>query len=288
MANHPHTIPIASGVQWLAERYPVWLCDIWGVLHNGVAAYQTAYEALAIFRQQGGTVVLITNAPRPHDDVAQQILRLGITGAAYDESVTSGDVTRALIAECGDKPVFHLGPDKDRSIFAGLDTRLAAESQAGMVVCTGLFDDLTETPRDYEGQLRAMNRRKLPMICANPDVVVERGSQLCYCAGAIGQAYEALGGKVAYAGKPHAPIYAAALARVAAMQGRPIALDSVLAIGDGMETDILGAHQFGIAALFVASGIHLGAGEGLNEASLVRLFGGRRERPVGAIAQLAW
>ncbi len=282
------SIPILSGVGDLAARFPVWLCDIWGVLHNGEVAFAPAAAALETFRSAGGTVVLITNAPRPHDDVARQIARLGITRAAYDAIVTSGDVTRELIADYAGRNLLHLGADQDRTIYDGLEARLTGETDAVAVVCTGLIDDLAETPETYAPQLRRLHARGLPMICANPDIVVERGAQLCYCAGAIGQAYAALGGVVAYAGKPHAPIYTAAIAKARASRGKPTAMRDVLAIGDGMNTDILGAHRHGVDMLFVASGIHLEAGEGLHAATLARLFAGRPERPVGAIAGLTW
>ena len=281
-------IPIVDGTRQLAKRYPVWLCDIWGVLHNGVKAYPVAADALIQFRKNGGTVILITNAPRPHDDVERQLAGLGIGRQAHDAIVTSGDVTRRLIADYAASPLYHLGPDRDRSIFSGLEARLGPLDEATAVVCTGLMDDLTETPESYRVPLGRMRKHALPMICANPDIVVERGAALCYCAGALGQAYEALGGNVSYAGKPHAPIYEAALARATEIAGKPVDKSGVLAIGDGLLTDILGASRFGIDPLFVASGIHLSAGEGLNEKSLARLFPSQGPQPVAAIAQLAW
>jgi HAD superfamily hydrolase (TIGR01459 family) len=282
------TTPILSGARGLSVRYPVWLCDIWGVLHDGVVAFAPAVEALTQFRRAGGLVILITNAPRPFGDVARQIEGLEIGTAAYDAIVTSGDVTRDLIAAYAGKRLLHIGADKDRSIFARLDVRLVPAGHAEAVVCTGLVDDTHETPAAYATQLAELRTRDLPMICANPDVVIMRGADLCYCAGALGEAYEKLGGTVAYAGKPHAPIYQAALARAEAIRGYPVEARQVLAIGDGMNTDILGAHRYGLDMLYVASGIHLEAGEGLTPASVARLFKDRPERPVGALAELAW
>ena len=281
-------IPILDRLSGLAGRYPVWLCDIWGVLHNGEVAYPEASEALCEFRKAGGTVILITNAPRPLDDVERQITSLGVAPAAYDSIVTSGDVTRALIDQVAGRGVYHLGPERDRSLFEGLAVRLVGLETATAVVCSGLFDDLVETPDDYSELLAAMRAKSLPMICANPDIIVERGSSLSYCAGALGAEYEKMGGKVAYAGKPKAPIYAAALSRVALLRGAPPNLHDVLAIGDGLKTDILGAHDFGIDALFVASGIHLDAGVGLTETSLRKLFENHPSRPVAAIERLTW
>ena len=282
------SIPTIDGARSLAGRYPVWLCDIWGVLHNGVAAYPAASAALVAFRGAGGTAILITNAPRPCDDVKRQIANLGVSAEAHDAIVTSGDVTRALIVDYGKRPLFHLGPERDSSLFAGTGARLTGIDGAEAVVCTGLIDDVTETPDSYKDQLAAMRERNLPMICANPDIVVERGAAICYCAGAIGQAYEAMGGHVAYAGKPHAPIYEAAMARAAQVRGAAISKRDVLAIGDGLHTDILGARRFGIDALFVASGIHLSPSEGLNERTLAKLFSGQGPHPIAATAHLAW
>lgn len=277
-------IPIIESVRDFARHYPVWLCDIWGVLHNGVAAYPEASRALSAFRREGGTVVLVTNAPRPHGSVADQIAGLGVPADAYDAIVTSGDVTRHLIAVEADagRPLLHLGPERDLPLFEGLPVRLAGLEEAEAVVCSGLIDDETEGPEDYRTILAAMREKSLPMICANPDIVVERGASISYCAGALGAAYEAIGGKVAYAGKPKTPIYVAALAAAGNPDKR-----KVLAIGDGIKTDILGAADFGIASLFVASAIHMDAGAALSAEELAKLFAGARA-PIAAIQRLMW
>ena len=197
----------------LAGDYDVVLCDVWGVVHNGVAAAADAGDALARFRARGGTVVLITNAPRPGERVARLTLdRLGVPRAAYDGIVSSGDVTRALIAARAGARVFHIGPERDLALFEGLDAPKAALEHADYVVCTGLYDDTVETPHDYRDVIARMRARSLPMICANPDEVVERGDKLVYCAGAIADPYAAAGGEVIYAGKPYRPIYDQALA----------------------------------------------------------------------------
>ena len=151
------------------------LCDVWGVVHNGVAATPESCDALMRFRSQGGTVILITNAPRPGDVVMQFIDRLKVPRAAYDGIVSSGDVTRAEMAERTGKSVFHIGPARDLPIFEGLDLRIAPVESADYVVCSGLFDDTVETPQDYQGLIETMHGRGLLMICANPDIVVERG-----------------------------------------------------------------------------------------------------------------
>jgi HAD superfamily hydrolase (TIGR01459 family) len=282
------TVPIIASVRDFRERYPIWLCDIWGVLHNGVAAYPEASKALQQFRATGGTVILVTNAPRPNMAIAEQIAKLGVPANAYDAIVTSGDVTRTLIAAEARHGIYHLGPAHDRVLFEGLGVRLCDQEEAGAVVCTGLFDDRTETPETYRPMLARLGEKSLPMICANPDIVVERGSEICYCAGAIGQAYEQAGGKVAYAGKPKAPIYSAAVSAAVRLCGRTVDKRELLAIGDGLRTDMLGAFDFGIDALFVASGIHLDPAAGLTQAGITELFAVSSSRPVAAIARLAW
>lgn len=241
----------------LAGRYDLLLCDVWGVIHNGEVAFPQACDALARFRAGGGTVCLITNSPRPSDDVAVQLDALHVPRACYDAIVSSGDVTRAVIAERPGQRAFHLGPARDLPIFAGLDvTRVDAET-ADYMVCSGLFDDTSETPDDYTALLQKLRARNLFMLCANPDVMVERGETLIYCAGALADAYAAMGGEVLFAGKPHQPIYARSLERARTVRGGgKIVPERILAIGDSIRTDLTGAHAFGVDFLFVASAIH--------------------------------
>ena len=222
----------------LAVRYDVVLCDVWGVVHNSLVAFAEAGEALARFRARGGAVVLITNAPRPGAVVKRQLDRLGVPHAAYDAIVSSGDVTRRIIA-ARRGALYHLGPERDRPLFEGLAAAFAGAEDADFVVCTGLFNDEGETPEDYRPLLERLRARKLAMICANPDLVVARGTKLIYCAGALADLYTTLGGEVVYAGKPHRPIYEDALA-MAAARGCRAPLERVLAIGDSIRTDLAG------------------------------------------------
>jgi HAD superfamily hydrolase (TIGR01459 family) len=242
----------------LARDYDVLLCDVWGVIHNGVSAFPDAYGALQRARQGGATVMLLTNSPRPCDAVMLQIAGLGVPRDSYDGMVTSGDVTRAVIAERPGQSVFHLGPPRDLPVFAGLDLRLTDAETAAYVVCTGLFDDTRETPEDYRGLLAKLKARGLFMVCANPDVVVERGDQLVYCAGALADLYHDMGGDVLYAGKPYPPIYQRALAQAEALRIAKIPLQRVLAIGDSVRTDLKGAAMFGVDCVFIQAGIHAG------------------------------
>lgn len=239
------------------DRYDVLLCDVWGVLHNGVASFAPANAALQRAREAGLTVVLITNAPRRFDSVAAQIHALGVPEAAYDRIVTSGDVTRELIRKAP-RQLFHLGPDRDLTLYDGLDVELVEEREANGVVCTGFYDDETETPEDYAEMLTRFRSRDLPFICANPDIVVERGDRLIWCAGALARDYGQLGGRTLIAGKPHRPIYEAAIAAAGEARGAAVAHDRVLAIGDGMLTDVKGADLFGLDVLYISGGIHAG------------------------------
>jgi HAD superfamily hydrolase (TIGR01459 family) len=283
-------IPVIDGIKDVGSRYRAWLVDIWGVMHNGHRAYPRAVAATRTFRASGGSVVLLSNSPRPSPPAQQQLREFGVPDDAYDATVTSGDLTRHELAKRGSAPVFHLGPARDRSIFANLDVALVGEQEAELMVCSGLFDDVTETPDDYRELLAALAARKLPMICANPDHMVERGDTLIWCAGALAAVYEEQGGSVVYAGKPYAPIYALALEVIADLAGEEVGNDDILAIGDGIETDLAGAAAFGIDAVFVASGLHAPpAGEG-GEASLdlAELFARVKRRPLAAMRALTW
>jgi HAD superfamily hydrolase (TIGR01459 family) len=212
--------PIIPHFSALAPDYEVLLSDVWGVVHNGLAAFPHACDALMRARARGLTVVLITNAPRPSAVVARQLDKLHVPREAYDAIVSSGDVTRAVIESRPGQRLFHLGPERDRSMFSGFN--VAPLESANYVVCTGLDDDEVETPDDYRARLETMLARKLFMVCANPDVVVERGPQLVYCAGAIADLYATMGGEVLYAGKPYRPIYDMALDKAQAASGSAI------------------------------------------------------------------
>ena len=266
------TIPILTSIAALAPTADVWFVDIWGVIHNGERPYELSGAACRSFREQGGSVLLVTNAPRPRESVIAQLDRIGVDGAAYDDVVSSGDVSRSLIKAWADKRVFHIGPERDLATFEGLGAKPGASAgDADVAVCTGLFDDERETAADYAETLEVLKNRDTPMICANPDIKVERGGRIVYCAGAVARAYEDVGGQVSYAGKPFRPIYELALQRAAALRSAPIDKSRVLAIGDGISTDIAGADAFGIRSVYIASGVHVRIGETIADAS-ARLF----------------
>jgi HAD superfamily hydrolase (TIGR01459 family) len=288
------SIPLIDGLSALAGRYDAILCDIWGVLHNGHNAFRPASDALAAFRRGGGAVVLLTNAPRPSPPIREQALSFGVAAAAFDEIVSSGDVTIDLIAARGGAPVHHIGPERDLALFeaaalrTGAPAHLVGPDKAAYVLCTGLFDDSVETPDDYADSLAAFAARGVPFVCANPDLVVHRGAKLIYCAGALAQAYEALGGETVYAGKPYPSIYETALARIQALRGAAVSRARVLAIGDALRTDLAGAAAMGLDALFVADGIHRDElyGPGAAPDALERLFAPPAPRPIAAIRAL--
>jgi HAD superfamily hydrolase (TIGR01459 family) len=275
----------------LASNYDALLCDVWGVVHNGIVATAEATEALERFRQARGTVVLVSNAPRPGAEVMDLLDRLGVPRSTYDRIVTSGDVARAFIAKCPGTAILHIGPERDRPIFSTLDVDLAPIERAGYVLCTGLFDDETEAPEDYRGLLERMRSRDLLLLCANPDLVVERGDRLVYCAGAVAELYHALGGKVIYTGKPHGPIYDQALTAVAEARGAAPARERVLAIGDSVRTDLKGASAAGLDALFITAGIHadeLGDRSDPDLGRLALIFAQAGVAPRAVMRRLAW
>jgi HAD superfamily hydrolase (TIGR01459 family) len=275
----------------LAPLYDVVLSDVWGVVHNGVAALPEAGQALSRFREAGGTVVLISNAPRPGRNVVDLLDEFGVVREAYDGIVTSGDVTTNVIAGRPGQTVYHLGPERDRPMYAKLDVRFAPIESADYVVCSGLFNDETETAEDYRDLLGRMRARNLFMVCANPDIVVERGDRLVYCAGAIADLYRDMGGDVLYAGKPYRPIYDQALAAAEAVRGAATPFARVLAIGDSVRTDVTGAASLGVDCLFLTAGIHaeeLGGRETPDPAVLQKIFAGAGVMPKAVMRRLAW
>ena len=238
----------------LHADYDVVLCDVWGVLHNGVASFDTPKAALANARKAGKTVILLTNSPRLSLSVKDQLADFGVTAESFDAIVTSGDVTRTLVAE-GPRKLYYMGPQRDTDLYGDTGVERVGEAEAEGILCSGFEDDETETPEDYRDLLSRFAARDLPLICANPDLVVSRGNRLVPCAGALAALYSELGGKTRIAGKPYRPIYEAALAKARELRG-DVDVARVLAIGDGMPTDVRGAIDYGLDLLFVAEGIH--------------------------------
>src|SRR4051812_35008346 len=248
---------LISGLSEIAPGRDALICDVWGVVHDGQKHHPAAAEALTCFRQKHGPVVLLTNAPRVPAEVAIQCSSYGLPSDCYDAIVSSGGAAREELARrsaARTLPIHYIGPDRDLPMIQGLDIRRTDIAEAEVALAIGLRDDMTEAPDDYAGELLALAARSLTMLCANPDLVVHRGDRLLYCAGSLAQAYEGLGGRVIYYGKPHVPVYESALAALGARLGhRP---RQPLAVGDGLLTDIKGANAAGIETLFVADGVH--------------------------------
>jgi HAD superfamily hydrolase (TIGR01459 family) len=284
--SEPAPIPLVDSIGPLAEGTRAWLVDIWGVIHNGVRPFAEAVAACQRFRADGGIVVLVSNSPRPNTSVAAQLDGIGVARDAYDAIVTSGDVARTLVSRYAGQSVLHIGPERDLALFAGLDIVRVEPEAADVIVCTGLFNDEDETPADYTDILADCMAKGLTMICANPDIMVERGGRMIYCAGAIGEAYQAAGGKVVAAGKPFAPIYALTFETLEKLKAGISDKAGLLAIGDGINTDIAGAASAGVRSVFVASGVHVKGG--LDPAAIEALFPAGAPRPVAAMTTLAW
>ena len=275
---------VLSGLSDIAGDYDALICDVWGVVHDGVKPHWPAVEALRKFRATRGRVVLLSNAPRPAADIEKQFGVIGVPADCYDAIVTSGGAAREDLADRAKYrrlPMMHLGPPRDRNLYDGLNVELCGPAKASVVLVTGPYNDETETPEDYAELLSELRSHGLPVICANPDIVVPRGERLVYCAGALARAYEVIGGEVLYYGKPHLPIYKIAL-DAAGGPKRP------LVIGDGLETDIRGANRAGIDALFVAHGVHRKELGDMTPASLTALFAAKNVSARAAMEALAW
>lgn len=284
-----HAPAILNGLHQIAQDYDAALCDVWGVLHNGKTAHRPAVEALRRFRKERGPVILLSNAPRPVADVERQFAKLGVPQDCYDAILTSGVLAHQDLGRRARErtlEILHIGPERDRGVFAGLRISCVAADEAELVVCTGLFDDDTETPDDYRTSLGDLSRRKLPFLCVNPDTVVQRGGQLVWCAGALARLYEELGGACIYYGKPHRPIYDAACALAGKAAGR--ADLRALVLGDGLATDIRGANAAALDGVFIADGIHGEDVRELTPASLEKLCGEWGVSVVAGIRALVW
>ena len=282
-------IQILSGLHDIADDYDALVCDVWGVLHNGRMPFLAAADALRAFRERRGPVVLLSNAPRLVGTLINQFEHIGVPTDCFDAVVTSGVAARSELAARarGHKlAMFHLGPERDRDVFEGLDVESVSADEAEVVLCTGLFDDDHETPDDYAGRLAELKERSLTMLCANPDIVVQRGGQLVYCAGALAREYEKIGGEVIYFGKPHPAIYDLTLETMRKTCGRTVT--RVLAVGDGMATDLAGANAMGFDALFVAHGIHAAELGEMTHETLAQLFEKTGVRARAAMRELVW
>ncbi len=281
-----------DGLREIAREYDAILSDVWGVVHNGVTAHPSAVEALVAYRRQGGHVVLITNAPRPAAPIIEMLDGMGISREAYDAVVSSGGATRAILAEEYRGHTLHyVGPPLENdALFEGLDITLGPAEAASAIVVTDLDDD-DETPDMYEDRIRFWLSRNLPMLCANPDRVVEEGDRIIYCGGAIADLYEAHGGMVRMIGKPYRPIYTEALHQAEIATGRQLERSRILAIGDSVRTDAIGAAGAGLDLLFITGSIHAAELDAFGQpdpAAIEALLKPSDATVAGFMAKLSW
>lgn len=256
-------IRFIDGLSEIAGDYDALLCDAWGVIHNGRALLPGAADAMVRFREARGPIVILTNAPKPAEVIPPQLDALQLPRAAWDGIVTSGDSTRAEIERFLPEPAYRIGPPFDDPLFESMAIEFVGLEDAGFIVCTGLDDGFTEEPEQYRGKLGAAAERGLPMVCANPDIQVNWGGRLMWCAGALAEIFESFGGQVVYGGKPYPAIYRLAEAAVEKARVAGASPPRLLAVGDGLNTDILGANNAGIDALLIVGdgGLHVGASE---------------------------
>lgn len=284
--------PIISACGPLIKRYDVLFSDIWGVVHDGLTAIPAANATLPRFRAEGGTVILITNAPQPEERVAEILDERRVRRDAWDAIVSSGELALGHIRAQGYRSVHHIGPEsRSRPLLAKLPRPATDLADAEAIVCSGLIDDRRETAANYRPLLDQALARRLPFVCANPDLAVHVGADLLPCAGAIGALYAEMGGAVHWAGKPYAAAYDDALAKAAAIRGQVISRQRVLAIGDALRTDLAGAKAAGIDALFIATGIHRDEtmeGGAIVPAKLRALFAASAPPAIAAAVDLAW
>ncbi|MDA0355843.1 MAG: TIGR01459 family HAD-type hydrolase [Proteobacteria bacterium] len=254
----------------ISAQYDAVFCDLWGCLHNGHTPFPAAVRALQTYRRAGGTVILVTNSPRPSASVKAQLDGMHVPQDCYDAIASSGDAAQfGFYGGAAGQKVYHIGPPHDVGFFTSVSAELnvfMAQNPtiervdfdaAQGIVCTGPFNDSVDTPEDYRDQFAKAISRNMPMLCANPDIIVDRGDQRIYCAGALAALYSQMGGLSLYYGKPHAPIYDLARRRLSQLQP-DLKSPRALAIGDGIDTDILGAMYQGIDSLFITSGIAAG------------------------------
>lgn len=284
---------LIPGLSLLADDYDALLCDVWGVLHNGRTAYPGVADALARFRAKGGHVLLLSNAPRPSGQLPVMFRQMGIPEDVYDGILTSGDATKSCLAshEYGTR-CFHIGPERDLPLFEDTGVSCVDETEAEFILTTGPFNDDVEGPEDYREMFERLTAQGLTLVCANPDIVVERGDRLIYCAGALAKLYAELGGKVVYFGKPHGPVYDIARKRLASFAGAAIPDHRILAVGDGPLTDIKGGNDTGIDALFITGGIAAADcgpdPEKPEEERVAHVLSRAGVRAVGAMPRLVW
>ncbi len=286
---------IIASLSEISDRYDALFVDLWGCVHDGLHAYEAANEALIAYRKAGGKVVLVTNSPKPRTGVEKQLLHFGVSKDAWDSIATSGDSARAAMFQgaVGEK-VYFIGEPRDTPFFEPLsilESPLAIErvplSDAEGIVCTGPFDPKAE-PSEMRSALLFAKQKGLKLLCANPDIVVDRGHEREWCAGALAQLYTEMGGQSLYFGKPYPPIYDLALRHLAVLDSN-IGKERILALGDGIQTDIKGATSEDIDSLFITGGLAAAltkTKDQPNKAALEAFLGEEKQNPTYSIGFL--
>lgn len=286
------TPPILHNAGDILSRYDVLFCDVWGVVHNGIVAFDGACKALSRFRAEGGTVILVSNAPVPKNRVSDMLASRHVPRDAWDDIVSSGDIALTHVFDRGFTKLYCIGPrDRDKALFKALNAESVELEDAEAIICTGLNDDRNELPDDYRPLLERARKADLPFVCANPDLIVDVGGTILYCAGAIADIYQQIGGSVFWAGKPHLSAYETAHRKAEALRDTNVPRRKTLVIGDAIRTDLKGAENFGCDALFVASGIHKHDamdGERLSPTKLAALFPPGTPSAIAAMTELVW
>ena len=278
-----------TGLADIANNYDALIVDIWGVLHNGQAPFEGVDAALLNYRQQGGKVLLLSNAPRPGTSAVKRLEAIGNSHDGFDDILTSGDAVRAVMSDMGreGKKICHIGPQKDADLITDLEVEFVDEDAADAILFSGPYDDTTETPDDYGDMLARFRARNLPLLCPNPDRTVQFGDRVIYCAGAIAEAYENIGGEVVWVGKPYPVVYTRARAMLRDMTG--LENPHLLAIGDGPKTDMPGAEAAGIDALFIGGGLASASGADIeNPEAIAAILAEENTQARYAMRHLVW
>ncbi|MGZ3305095.1 MAG: TIGR01459 family HAD-type hydrolase [Asticcacaulis sp.] len=289
--SHPQLLPRLSAV---APRYDALFCDIWGVIHNGREHFPAAYAALKRFKAEHGPVILISNSPRPNDSLTGQLASLGVFDDGFSAVISSGDATREYLRKFAPSgSAWRIGDPREHMLYDGIDIDVSGTPQtAAFISCSSPYDDENDTTERYQADFDIAAARRLPMICANPDKVVQRGDRIIMCAGSLADLYASKGGEVIMAGKPYPPIYQLCYAAQERLTGKAADKRRILAIGDGLPTDVLGANAQELDLLFVAAGIHAAeatASDGkLDPMRLKILLDGQRAEAKYVATELTW
>ena len=239
------------------EKYDSIICDIWGVIHNGQELFSSSVDCLYDLKNRGYPIILVSNAPRPGEEIKLILKKMGLKKNCYDKIITSGDLTQKILNDGSlGQNCYHIGPDRDLKIFEGVKVNRVSFDKSDFIFITGLFNDEEEDENTYLPILKEGKKRKLKLLCANPDIWVQRGSDLIPCAGAISKKYESIGGEVINIGKPFHPIFDEAIKNINSLgKGK---FSSTIVIGDGIDTDIKGANDYELDSLLTLGGLFSG------------------------------